>query len=109
MLVVGIRDYDFMLEDRIRFVPGQFHDEPDEQIMTYEIRDFEDSHPATVRFNTFIVTGINADYAVHKHSVLHRALTSEALKLLLADCGFTLVRIEAQAWENVYICRRQSG
>lgn len=109
VLVVGIRDYDFMLEDRIRFVPGQFHDEPDEQIMTYEIRDFEDSDPVTVRFNTFIVTGINADYQVRKHSVLHRALTGEALESLLTDCGFNLIRVEAQAWENVYICRKLSG
>lgn len=104
LLVIGIRDYDFMLEDMIRFVPTQFHDDPAEQMMVYEIRDFEEADPPTVTFNTFVVTGIGDQYAASKHSVVHRALRRDEMEALLIQAGFTLQSVEMQGWENIYLC-----
>ena len=37
LLLVGMRDFELLLEDRPRFWPGRIHDEPEEQIITFDV------------------------------------------------------------------------
>ncbi len=106
-LIVGIRDFDFLLEDRPRFVPGQFHDNPDQQHILFDIWDWEDGPPNTVTFNKFIVSGQGSDYTVHKESVRYRALRRTELEAMLAECGFADVQVEQDHWELVFTATRQ--
>ncbi|MHB8625438.1 MAG: class I SAM-dependent methyltransferase [Aggregatilineales bacterium] len=108
ILIVGIRDFDFLLEDRPRFIPGQFHDNPDEQHILFDIWDWDDGPPNTVTFNKFIVSGHGSDYTVRKDSVRYRALRRTELEAMLAECGFADVQVEQQHWELVFTATRQS-
>jgi glycine/sarcosine N-methyltransferase len=107
-LIIGIRDFDFLLEDRPRFIPGQFHDNPDKQHILFDIWDWEDGPPPTVTFNKFVVSGQDSDYTVQKNSVRYRALRRAELESMLADCGFADVQVEQQQWELVFTATRQA-
>lgn len=103
LVVIGIRDYDFMLEDRPRFVPRQFHEEPDEDVILFDVWDWEDGPPPTVRFNTFIVTGKGESYRVSKQSVIYRALRRAELEAMMKAVGFADITFETQQWEIVAV------
>jgi SAM-dependent methyltransferase len=105
-VVVGMRDYDMIIEDRIRFVPGQFHDGPDEQFILFDIWDYDDGPPPVITFNKFIVNGIEDSYTVTKNAVKYRALRRAELEAMLAAAGFVDCSVETQNWEQVYTARR---
>ncbi len=107
LLLIGMRDYDFLLEDRPRMIPGQFHDAPGEQHILFDIWDWDDGPPVTVTFNKFIVSGSGSDYTTNKHSVKYRALRREELIAMLNETGFTDVKVEQQQWELVYTATRK--
>src|SRR5262249_30305935 len=86
-VIIGIRDFDFLLEDRPRFIPGQFHDYPDEQHILFDIWDWDDGPPTTVTFNKFIVSGQGSDYKVRKDAVRYRALRRAELEAMLGECS----------------------
>lgn len=107
ILLIGMRDFDFMLEDRPRFVPRQLHtDDPDSDVILFDVWDWEDGPPATVVFNTFIVTGKGDAYSVHKTAVRYRALRRAELETLLTEAGFTDIKFEVEVWELVVTARR---
>ncbi len=106
-LIVGIRDFDMLIEDRPRMVPGQFHDAPDQQHILFDIWDWDDGPPITVTVNKFIVSGQGAEYQVHKHAVKYRALRRAELEALLAQSGFVDVKVEQQRWELVFTATRK--
>ncbi len=106
-LIIGIRDYDTILEDRIRFVPGQFHDNPAEQHILFDIWDYDDGPPTVITFNKFRVSGEGEDYAVVKHSVKYRALRRAELEAMLAAAGFTAPTVETQYWELIFTATKQ--
>ncbi len=101
-LIVGIRDFDILLEDRPRFVPSQFHDDPNEQHILFDIWDWDDGPPVIVTFNKFLVSGIGEDYRVQKKSVRYRALRRAELEALLIATGFTDITVGQQQWELVF-------
>ncbi len=105
-LIIGIRDFDLLLEDRPRLIPGQFHDDPDEQNILFDIWDWDDGPPVTVTFNKFLVSGQGDDYRVQKHSVRYRALRRDELEAMLTDVGFTDLKMERQHWELVFTATR---
>lgn len=102
VLVIGIRDFDFLIEDRPRFVPGQFHDEMGEQHILFDIWDWDDGPPLTVTFNKFIVSGQGETYTVRKDSVRYRALRRAELETLLHEAGFSAIKVEQQHWELIF-------
>lgn len=106
LLLIGLRDFDTMLEDRLRFVPGQFHDDPDERNIFFDIWDYDDGPPSTVTFHKFRVSGIGEDYQVVKNSVKYRALLRAELEAMLAETGFSKIRVETQNWELVFTAVR---
>jgi glycine/sarcosine N-methyltransferase len=106
-LLIGMRDFDVMLEDRPRFVPRQAHlDDPERDVILFDIWDWEDGHPQTVRFNTFIVIGKGESYSVSRHPVLYRALRREELESLLMAAGFVDIHVELQGWEQTFAARK---
>lgn len=106
MLLIGMQDFDMLLDDRPRFWPGQIHDEPDEQIITFDIWDWDDGPPVTVTLNNFIVRGNGVTYRVNKHPVVLRALTTAELEMLMLDIGFENVQVQRDRWEILIIASR---
>jgi glycine/sarcosine N-methyltransferase len=107
MLVIGMRDFDFMLEDRPRFVPRQFHDDdPNSDHILFDVWEWEDGDPITVTLNMFIVSGKGEQYATRKHAVTYRALCRDELETMLQNAGFTAINIETQGWELQITARK---
>lgn len=107
MLVIGIRDFDSMLEDRPRFVPRQVHTEdPARDVILFDLWEWHDSDPVTVTFNTFIVSGKGDHYSARRYPVTYRALRREELEALLGEAGFTQIKVERDVWELVFTAKR---
>lgn len=106
LLIIGMRDFDMILEDRIRFVPGQFHDGPDEQFILFDIWDYDDGPPTIITFNKFMVNGSGETYTVTKNPVRYRALRRTELDQMIAETGFVDCAVENQNWELVFTARR---
>ena len=106
LVVIGVRDYDFMLEDRPRFVPRQFHEDDEQDVILFDVWDWDDGPPATVTFNTFIVSGKGEDYSVTKRSVVYRALRRQELEIMMKAVGFLDITFETQQWEVIAVGRK---
>ncbi len=101
-LVIGVRDFDFLLEDRPNFIPQHIHTEdPTEDNIVFDVWDWDDGPPTTVTFNTFIVSGKGSDYRVVKYPITYRALRREELEAMLTEVGFIGLKAETQLWELV--------
>ncbi|HLY25728.1 MAG TPA: class I SAM-dependent methyltransferase [Aggregatilineales bacterium] len=106
-LVIGIRDFDFLLEDRPKFVPRYAHtDDPNQDHILFDVWDWHDDSPITVTFNTFIVSGKGEQYTANKYPVTYRALRREELERMLGEVGFVETKAETQLWEVVYTARK---
>lgn len=99
LLLIGMRDFEPLLEDRPRFWPGRIHDMPDEQIITFDVWDWEDGPPVTVTVNNFVVRGTGQMYRVSKHPVVFRALTAEEVEVVMLEVGFERIQIQPDRWE----------
>jgi ubiquinone/menaquinone biosynthesis C-methylase UbiE len=107
MLVIGIRDFELMLEDRPRFVPRQAHiDDPECDHILFDIWDWNDGPPVTVTFNTFFITGKGEHYTATRRPVTYRALTRTEMETMLECAGFTGITVESQGWELHFTARR---
>jgi SAM-dependent methyltransferase len=107
LLLIGIRDYDAILEDRLRFVPGQFHDDPSQRDIFFDIWDYDDGPPVVITFHKFRVFGSGEDYQVVKNSVKYRALLRSELEAMLTEAGFTDIKVETQMWELLFTATRK--
>jgi SAM-dependent methyltransferase len=105
-LLIGIRDFDFLLEDRPRFIPRHIHNENDLETILFDVWDWQDTDPVLVTFNTFIVSGSGEKYSVTKHPVTYRALRREELETMLKETGFTDLKVESQGWELIFTARK---
>ncbi len=101
LLLIGMRDFEPLLEDRPRFIPGRVHDEPGEQIITFEIWDWDDGPPITVTFNSFVVRGSGTTYRATRHPVVFRALTAEEVEVVISEVGFENFQAHRDRWELV--------
>ena len=99
LLLIGMRDFEPLLEDRPRFWPGRVHDEPEEQIITFDLWDWDDGPPVTVTVSNFVVRGAGDAYRVSKHPVVFRALTAEEVEVVLLEVGFKEIQIRPDRWE----------
>lgn len=106
LLLVGMRDFEPLLEDRPRFWPGQIHEEPHEQVITFDIWDWDDGPPVTVTVNTFIVRGSGEHYRVQRRPVVFRALTAAEVAVVLSELGFENFQSQPDRWELIMTATR---
>lgn len=99
LLLIGMRDFEPLLEDRPRFWPGRVHDEPEEQIITFDLWDWDDGPPVTVTVNNFVVRGSGQTYRVSRHPVVFRALTAEEVEVVVLEVGFDQIAVTPDRWE----------
>lgn len=99
LLLIGMRDFEPLLEDRPRFWPGCIHDGPEEQVITFDIWDWNDDVPATVTFNRFIVRGDGVAYQATRRPVVYRALTASEVEVVLLEVGFENIQTQHDRWE----------
>jgi SAM-dependent methyltransferase len=102
-VLIGMRDFEPLLEDRPRFWPGRIHDGPDQQIITFDVWDWEDGPPVTVTFNRFVVRGSGKAYQATKHPVVFRALTAAEIEVVMLEAGFDHIQAEHDRWELLMI------
>jgi SAM-dependent methyltransferase len=106
-LLIGIRDFDHLLEDRPRFVPRQAHlDDLERDFILFDVWDWHDDTPPTVTFNTFIVSGKGDTYTAARYPVTYRALRRVELESMLSKAGFIDLEVESEHWELVFTARR---
>ena len=106
LLLIGMRDFELLLEDRPRFWPGQVHDEPGEQIITFDIWDWDDGPPITVTLNRFMVRGDGETYQTSKRPVVFRALTAEEVEVVMSEVGFENIHAQHDRWERLMLATR---
>lgn len=106
LLLIGMRDFELLLEDRPRFWPGRVHDDPQEQIITFDIWDWDDGPPVTVTVNSFIVRGQNDAYQVTKRPVVFRALTPDEVEVVMSEVGFEHFEAQRDRWELLMTATR---
>ena len=101
LLLIGMMDFEPLLEDRPRLLPGQIHDGPEEQVITFDVWDWDDGPPITVMHNRFIVRGGDTAYRVSRHPVKYRALTAEEVEVVLSEVGFERFSAQRDRWELI--------
>ncbi|NLX11401.1 MAG: class I SAM-dependent methyltransferase [Chloroflexi bacterium] len=106
LLLIGMHDFETLLEDRPRFWPGQIHDEPEEQVITFDIWDWDDGPPVTVTFNSFVVRGDGQTYRVNKRPVVYRALTAAEVEVVMLEAGFENIQAQRDRWELLMLANR---
>lgn len=107
ILTIGMRDFDLLIEDRPRFVPRHLHDEdPDQDVIVFDVYDWQNTDPLTVTFNTFLVSGKDDDYRVTRFPVTYRALTRAEAVALIEAAGFVAVEAVTEAWDLVINAKR---
>lgn len=105
-LLIGMRDFEPLLEDRPRFWPGQIHDLPGEQLITFDVWNWDDGPPITVTVDNFIVRGRGEQYQTSCRPVVYRALTASEVTALLADIGFEDIQTQHDRWEVILTATR---
>ncbi|MFP4322817.1 MAG: class I SAM-dependent methyltransferase [Anaerolineales bacterium] len=96
-LLIGMRDFEPLIHDRPRFLPRYVHDPAEagsEQIIVFEIWDWDEGPPLTVTVNHFIVSGTDDDdYRTQRYPVKYRALTADEVQVVLLEAGFNNIEI----------------
>src|SRR5262249_4567512 len=107
LLVIGMRDFAPFMEDRPEFIPGQVHHLQDgSEFITFDIWEWRDGPPVLARQNLFIVTGIGRNYKVIKRRVVFRPLSTDEVKVVLLEAGFTDVTDQPDRTERVLVARK---
>jgi glycine/sarcosine N-methyltransferase len=101
LLLIGLRDFGLLIEDRPRFLPGRIHDGPEEQIITFDVWDWDDGPPVTVTVNSFIVRGSGETYRVTRRPVVFRALTADEVEVVMSEVGFQHIDSQQDRWELI--------
>lgn len=108
-LLIGMRDFEHLIQERPRLMPGQVHEPEDnqgERIITYEVWDWSDTSPLTVTINHFITRGEGKAYQTACYPIQQRALTPDEVEVVLMEAGFEDVRRTYDRSELIMICRK---
>lgn len=104
MVIIGMRDFDQLLEHRPRFMPGLLHDVGDsEEFITFDIWDWDDGPPIIATQNLYITRGKNPDYVTIKRTVRFRPLSLDEVKVVLLEVGFVDISQSPDRYEDVLI------
>jgi SAM-dependent methyltransferase len=106
-LVIGMRDFAPFMEDRPEFIPGLVHKlQDDSDFITFDVWEWRDGPPVLARQNLFIVTGQASDYKVIKRRVVFRPLSTDEVKVVLVETGFTDITDQPDRTERVLVARK---
>lgn len=109
-LVIGMRDFGPFMEVRPRFLPGFDHTFDDgSEFITFEIWEWEDGPPITAALNLYIVTGKPPQLETIKRRVVFRPLSTDEVKVVLLEAGFTDITDQPDRSERVLIARKPLG
>lgn len=110
LLVIGMRDFADMIEDRPRFIPGLIHDlDNGHEFVTFDIWEWEDGPPITATQNLYIVQGDGCQYETVKRSVVYRPLSTDEVKVVLLESGFDIISDQPDRSERVMVARKQEA
>jgi SAM-dependent methyltransferase len=111
LLVVGMRDFAPFMEDRPRFLPGFVHDEDQGgQTVTFDLWEWNDGPPIIATRNLFIVHGDDEHgYETIKRQVMFRPLSTDEVKVVLLEAGFTEITDQLDRSERVLVARKPIG
>jgi len=90
-ILIGMTDFEPLIKERPRFVPDRVHDPEDNegnQIIVFEVWDWDDGPPLIVTINHFIVTGHGDQYDAACYPIKMRALTADEVQVVLLEAGF---------------------
>jgi SAM-dependent methyltransferase len=90
-ILIGMRDYEPLIQERPRFLPGRIHDPEDNdgrRIIVFEVWDWEEGDPLTVTVNHFVVQGDDEHYSTRRYPIRCRALTADEVQVVLLEAGF---------------------
>lgn len=108
-ILIGMRDWEPLIQDRPRFLPGRVHD-PEvmggAQVVVFEVWDWEEEPALTVKVNHFILNGNGNSYATHVYPITYRALTADEVKVVLLEAGFVDIQTVHDRAELVIIASK---
>lgn len=108
-VLIGMLDFEPLLEERPRFMPGRVHDpvaNQGERIVVFEVWDWDDGPPRIVTKNKFIVRGESDSYTTKVYPVKCRPLTAEEVQVVLLEAGFVDIEIIHDRSELVMIATK---
>jgi SAM-dependent methyltransferase len=108
-LVIGMRDFAPFMRDRPRFIPGYFHEpdeEHEEEMITFDIWEWDDGPPVTATQNLYIVRGKDSQHEAMKRRVRFRPLSTDEVKVVLLEAGFEEVLDQPDRAERVLVARK---
>jgi len=108
-LLIGMTDYEPLIQERPRFVPGRLHNPEDNdgrEIIVFDVWDWDEGPPLIITVNHFLVTGDGEDYTTRKFPIQYRALTAEEVQVVLLEAGFVNVQIHHDRSEVVMIATK---
>ncbi|MBK9122493.1 MAG: class I SAM-dependent methyltransferase [Chloroflexi bacterium] len=108
VLVIGMRDFAPFMEDRPQFIPGFVHENDDgSEFITFDIWEWHDGPPVLATQNLFIVQGSERPgYTTVKRRVRYRPLSTDEVKVVLLEQGFSDITDEPDRSERVLVARK---
>lgn len=107
-LVIGMRDFGPFMEARPRFLPGFVHDIGEKgELITFDIWEWEDGPPVIARQKLYIVRSEDGKrYNTIKRWVDYRPLSTDEVKVVLLEVGFTDYEDKAERTDRIIITRK---
>lgn len=108
-ILIGMKDFEPLIQERPRFMPGRVHDPEDNegnQIVVFEVWDWDDGPPLIVTINHFIVTGDGENYETARYPIQMRALTADEVQVVLLEAGFVDIQAIYDRSELVMIATK---
>lgn len=95
-ILIGMLDYEALMEERPHFLPGRVHEPEDnegQRMVVFEIWDWDEGPPRVVTVNNFILRGEGLDYETHCYPIKYRVLTGDEVQVVLLEAGFEDIQI----------------
>jgi len=107
IVVIGLRDFEMMLEHRPKFLPGLNHTgENDSEFITFDIWEWEDGPPVIATQNLYMISGKGDDYQTIKRTVHFRPLSTDEVKVVLLEQNFEDINQTSDRWEEIITARK---
>ncbi len=107
VLVIGLRDFDAMLEHRPQFLPGFNHKTDDDmEFVTFDIWEWESGPPVIATQNLFMIRGEHDNYQTIKRTVQFRPLSTDEVKVVLLEQNFEEIEQLSDRWEQIITARK---
>jgi glycine/sarcosine N-methyltransferase len=76
------------------------------EFITFDIWEWRDGPPILARQNLYIVTGLGRNLKVTKRRVVFRPLSTDEVKVVLLEAGFTDITDQPDRTERVLVARK---